>query len=193
MTGKIIIIEGSEATGKSSLSKRLCESLGGIHFHNPSGETEQINELYEYIKTYSNVLKDDTMLLLMLATHITNINQMNQLKANGEVVVCDRSILSTFAYNTTCDVDNFNEIIKINNIPKLNYDRAFVLSASRDTILNRLGSRSDNDSMDDIFVQKIDSILDRYKMFRSIYNDAIELNTDNKTLEETFLHAIQFI
>jgi len=183
MKGKIILIEGSEATGKSTVSKELAIDFIGVNYHNPAGRTKQSNDLYEYIKENANALSSDSMLLLMLSTHITNINEMNALKASGETVICDRSILSSFAYNSDYSVADFKRLLKYAKVPELQYDHAFVLQSSKQTIIDRLYSRTENDTLDEVFLNKIDKILDRYKESKSFYKDCIEVNTDTKDID----------
>lgn len=183
MTGKIILIEGSEATGKSTIARELVIDNIGINYHNPAGKSKMTNNLYDYMKDNANGISDDSMLLLMLSAHITNINEMNALKAAGEFVVCDRSILSSFAYNSTDSVYKFKKLLKYAKVPTLNYDKAFILTSSKETILERLYSRNENDSFDEVFLQKIDTILERYKEAKSFYKDCIEVNTDTKDIK----------
>lgn len=180
MTGKIILIEGSEATGKSTVAKELAKYYGGIHYHNPAGISESSNKLYDYIKDNANALCDDAMLLLMLSSHITNITEMNALKASGEVVVCDRSILSSFAYNSDYSAYKFRKLLKYARVPELDYDNVFILYSTKKTILERLYSRNDNDPLDDVFINKIDNIIKRYNDdVSSFYPDYIRIDTDN--------------
>jgi thymidylate kinase len=183
MTGKIILIEGSEATGKSTIARELTIDNVGINFHNPAGLSKTTKDLYDYMKTNANTVPSDSMLLLMLAAHIININKMNALKAAGEFVVCDRSILSSFAYNSDHSVDEFNHLLTMVRVPPLNYDKVFVLSSSKETIIKRLYSRKNNDPLDAVFLEKIDTILDRYKEAKAFYPKCIGVNTDTKDIE----------
>ena len=190
MIGKIIVVEGCEATGKSTLAKKLVEKYDGIYFHCPSGILDLTKKIYGIISEYG--MDERTKKLLMMATHIENINTMNDLKNSGEVVICDRSILSAYAYQHFSLVQ-FQEFSKNVELPTLNYDFAFVLTACIDTIKDRLETRG-KDVGDTYFLANIERIINKYNNdFDVFYPAAHKLNTTIKDENIIFKKVIQII
>ena len=190
--GKIIIIEGYDGTGKTTLCKRLVEEFDGVYFHCPSGKKPLTKGMYDLFKDY-NDMDETTKLFMILATHVENIQTMNELKATGEVVIADRSLLSTYAYQHI-NYENFNEILNRVDFPTLNVDDALILTASIETLQERLLGRSDNDNLDVYFMTNLERIMTKYhEHYLDIYPFAHQISTSRKTEEEVYKHALRVL
>lgn len=194
MTGKIIVIEGYDGTGKTTLAQRLAsehdarsvtESVS-VFFPNPKGVTEFTQDMYSLMRKYTT-LDEDVKLLMFMANHIINIKLMNELKNDGHLVICDRSILSTLAYQFLT-VRRLKELLMTLNVPILNYDKAFVLTASTEAIKSRMMSRG-TDTLDDYFMSNLAAIRTCYHtMTYDIYSEdkCVMIDTSNLTPDEVY-------
>lgn len=102
-SGKYIVIEGPDGTGKTTQAKLLADTLQqkGIesrYVHEP-GETAIGVELERVIKDRSLGRSALTDLLLFTANRLELFNQViDPALKNGEVVIADRNWLSSIAY-----------------------------------------------------------------------------------------------
>ena len=190
MNGKIILVEGCEATGKSTLCKNLVEKYNGFYYHCPSGLTDVTKEVYKLIG--SRKMAEETKKLLIMATHIENINNMNKLKKSGETIICDRSLLSAYAYQHF-SLSTFFNFLSDNGIPQLNVDHTFVLTANIETIKERLNKRG-KDTGDIYFLANMERIINKYNNdYDELYPNAHKLNTTIKDKETIFKKVVQII
>jgi thymidylate kinase len=181
LSGKIIVIEGIEATGKSTLAKALAEKYKGVYFANPRGDSEFSYQLYESIK---QVQDEDAKTMLFIASHIVNIKRMNELKAQGNLVFCDRSLLSMSAYQKV-GFFHFKELLSVCKVPDLQYDFAFILDASREVVMKRLNERG-MDVLDQYFVNRFDQIRINYYASPIKYSPSMNIDTSELSKEELF-------
>lgn len=190
--GKIIIIEGYDGTGKTTLCKKLVEEFDGVYFHCPSGKKPLTKGIYELFKDY-NDMDETTKLFMILATHVENIQSMNELKAAGEIVIADRSLLSTYAYQHI-NYDNFSEILGRLDFPVLSVDDVLVLTASIETLQERLTLRTDSDNLDVYFMSNLERIMTKYhEHYLDIYPMAHQVSTSRKNEEEVYKHALRIL
>jgi len=184
MTGKIIVVEGYDGTGKTTLAKSLAIKMkNGIYFPNPKGRSSFTKDMYVLMKKHIDI-NEDAKILMFLANHIININDMNKLKDQGKTVICDRSILSTLAYQFIT-VHRLRELLHSTKVPDLNYDKAIVLTANMNTVMTRIGHRGPDD-LDQYFISNLFSIKDCYDTLRhDIYpiDKCLTIDTSNKTID----------
>lgn len=176
---RVILVEGFECTGKTTICNYLVKKYSGKYIHNPSGNTEFTNNLYKILKSHTEI-SNETKMLVFAACHRHSIETINSI--DDDIVICDRSILSTIAYQNIT-FDDFNMLSKLAKIPNLNYDKCFVLMADKSVILERLKNRYENDNLDEFFVENIDRIMDSYKNnAKLVYPDAIIIDTTELSL-----------
>ena len=105
MTAKLILIEGGDGSGKSTLVHNLAEALKKegqdvIVTREPGGspKAEEIRRLILQRETGDNFSPDAEMLLFYAARlqHLSDI--IVPALIHGEMVICDRFEVSTFAY-----------------------------------------------------------------------------------------------
>ena len=101
-TGLFIVFEGVEGCGKSTQAKLLAERLAAsgiphVLTREPGGTAT--GEALRQLVLHGEHLAVETELLLMLAARSAHVNEVvRPALTRGEVVVCDRYELSSFAY-----------------------------------------------------------------------------------------------
>lgn len=153
--GLLITLEGVDGSGKTCVSEALCKKLnqvwkgGCIKTREPGGIkiAEQIREIILDVNNAN--MNPMTEILLYQAGRIEHIeNVIKPALAEGKIVVCDRYIDSTVAYQYYGRIDKsgFTEkdlmLINLMNertgcIP----DLTFVLSVSEETVHKRMNAR----------------------------------------------------
>lgn len=105
MTGLLITFEGSEGAGKSTQIAKLAEHLRAsgrtVQLTREPGGTDFGEEVRDILKhaPYGDRLTDEAELLLFVAARAQLVREViRPALARGEVVLCDRFIDSTLAY-----------------------------------------------------------------------------------------------
>jgi dTMP kinase len=99
MTGRLIAVEGSEGSGKTTQAQMLAESLGAVFTREPGGTPlgEQIRDLL--LGTDGDAPCDRAEALLMAAARAQHVDRVvAPALAGGNDVVTDRYIGSSLAY-----------------------------------------------------------------------------------------------
>lgn len=195
MTGKSILIEGFEATGKSTLAQRLSEHFNGARLiHMPKGVTTLSQSVYELIKQTD---REDVRRALLLASHIENHTEIQQLKDSGQDLILDRGLLSFFAYQhydgLHLDEEVWDSVLFAFDMPIVEHDYVFLLSASERKIRERLESRG-KEKLDEAYLSRLNQIQEGFEAGKeNIYPDAIEIDTSFLSLEQTFEIVLEHI
>jgi len=95
----MIIIDGPDGIGKTSVAKRIAEELNLPYIHHPTGDTSLSRDLFSLFKSHRDELSDTQSTFLMMAIWEESCNQLTR---GG---VFDRSPLSTIAYHDMCTQD----------------------------------------------------------------------------------------
>ncbi|MDX2050597.1 MAG: dTMP kinase [Rickettsiaceae bacterium] len=121
---KFITFEGGDGSGKTTLSKKLYEfflfkEIDAI-WTREIGGTEIAEKLRDMILT--NKLLNNTELLLILAARNEHIEKViKPALQNGKIVICDRFVDSTAAYQS----ENEYDIKKIYYLHRVLFDNFF--------------------------------------------------------------------
>lgn len=186
----IITIDGLDGVGKSTLAKKLADTLNYRYIDKPLyelfGVSGDDNYLYDqiyhlqdlvYNKTESNALKSwfTGMSLLYIKEVLKNEN-----------IIIDRGLLSAYAFNGDESSDIvFETLIKLG----VWFDMSIVLYASNEERLKRMKKRNANDP--DLQLEKITSL--RYDKIMSFLEQHdlshIIIDTDDKT-PDTILEIV---
>lgn len=187
MTGKIIVVEGPDGTGKSTICRRLQEKIpNSVVFHSPKGDTELSFRLYDIIRSYPD-MNPDMKRMLLGASHIENISRIYAMRDEGKVVICDRSILTFLVYQGLKDI-GAEQYMTINRIPDLDPDYMVVLNADKQVIVDRLTERG-VDTLDQYFLANIERIVDIYtNIARGMieFKNGLAVDTTNLSTDESF-------
>lgn len=186
----IITIDGLDGVGKSTLAKKLADTLNYRYIDKPlyelfgvSGDDNYLyNQIYHlqdlvYNKTDSNALKSwfTGMSLLYIKEVLKNEN-----------IIIDRGLLSAYAFNGDESSDIvFETLIKLG----VWFDMSIVLYASNEERLKRMKKRNANDP--DLQLEKITSL--RYDKIMSFLEQHdlphILIDTNDKT-PDTILEIV---
>lgn len=92
----IIIMEGPDGVGKTTMSKLTAEKIGGVYYHTPP---DYFKERCQAMDS-RGIIYDETRFFLYLESVLFASEKIQQLaKNNGQPVVVDRWIWTTLAYH----------------------------------------------------------------------------------------------
>ena len=173
MSGTYIVIEGQDATGKSTQVELLADHLKKstkkpvVTMHEPDGDLASAHVLRELIKNKDYNLEPLTHVLLFTSARLELWKKLAEpVLDEGGYVISARNWWSTLAYQGYGQGVSRDKIIKITKqtMPAhyLNPDHSLILTLDETERLARQSSRDDNSSHDTFeskssdFQQKVD-------------------------------------
>mmetsp|Transcript_15681 Transcript_15681/g.39835 ORF Transcript_15681/g.39835 Transcript_15681/m.39835 type:complete len:207 (-) Transcript_15681:4331-4951(-) len=167
-TGKFIVFEGIDKSGKTTLSKQLCEELRDRNvpvrfFSCPNRSTKVGQLLDQYLKDPNDPLEPHALHLLFSANRWEMAPAIRDLLRRGISVVCDRYYYSGVAYSLARgDIDSIPWAIQTDvGLPEP--DRVYFLDISADQVKGRKGYG------DEIY-EKVDFQSDVRRTFLELYS-----------------------
>ena len=159
---KFIVIEGIDGSGKTTVSKYICNIIDAQFYKTPSFPFSDIRKLID-----ENVnLKSRFFFYLSSVIHASH--EIREL-LKTRTVVCDRYILSTLCYHRAADpfLKSFNET----KVEILEPDLTFYLDANCNVRMKRITKRENVDFKDlfnsdlhvEEFQDKVESEFRKYK------------------------------
>jgi dTMP kinase len=155
--GAFICIEGIDASGKTTQAHRLVRSLrrrglNSIYTTEPS--TGEIGKLIRgYVLDRKKRVPVTVEALLFAADRVEHVEkQIKPALQKGKIVVCDRYVYSTLAYQGAADLD-LNWIEQINRFA-LVPDLALFLDVSPEVVIERMRSKSKRSVMETLQNQR---------------------------------------
>lgn len=137
MTGRIVIIDGIDGTGKTTSARMLAESLGGIYFPTPAKE---LKEARKYFGERDQTAK----YLFYLGALINSSAEIFQLLSTSDVIV-DRYLATTICYHEVSGAAV--NCVDWRNLPIAQPDFEFCLTVSdRREWLRRIAQRDGADT-----------------------------------------------
>lgn len=127
---KLIVLEGCDGSGKSSVAKELAKEIGGIYVKTPSKIFWDMREKVEETKDWNTIFY-----FYLTGTLVASHEISELLKTNH--VVCDRYFYTTIAYHRSLGVKIPNGIENL----FVNPDFSFCLYANKEETKKRLGQR----------------------------------------------------
>lgn len=188
-----ITFEGGEGTGKTTIIKRLEERLKGEGFdivltREPGGSGSELSESirnlvldpkYKYVNSY-------TESLLYAASRAQHLDEVIiPAMTNNKIVLCDRYIDSSFAYQGYARELGIDFIEKINEyamdkLPNL----TFLIDVDPKIGINRVKKRSKYDRLDREALAFHNKVRTGYKQLVSKYPNRIVLIDGTLSLDE---------
>ncbi len=169
MTNRLIVFEGIDGCGKTTMAHQLKEALekrgiAAICFE----DLENKNEGFNIIKPFvSRQVPIDSSLFFYVASAI-NKSAMIKKILKKQWVICDRYIYSTLAYHRARGAD-LSLLPDLKKIPIIPPDFYFLLTVSEPTRIHRL-KKSQNRTADDFqpktagsFNDEVERCLKEYK------------------------------
>jgi len=153
-----IVFEGIEGTGKSFQIKKLYKSLRKLSLtvqktREPGGSinSEKIRKLiFDKGSSKFDKLTDFYLMLASRNEHIKDT--INKAKKNKSIIICDRFIDSTYAYQVIGHNIN-NKINNLNNnyiLGKLKPHLTIILKSNFKSIVNRIKKRKIKNKLDNL-------------------------------------------
>ena len=141
MDGKFITFEGIDGSGKTTIAKMLHEKLGEKSVLTFEPTDSWIG------KTITKAMEEKrnaiTIALLFMADRNEHIKEIKKWISQGKIVICDRFMDSTFAYQKEhLDIKNAEEWLRATHSPfMLIPDITFLLHISPEKAMNRIEGR----------------------------------------------------
>ena len=199
----IIVFEGIEASGKSTSLKKIIKYLKTnkikyVSFREPGG-TNLSEKLRSLMLNKKSALSNKTDLFLLMASRSENVDKILKKNYKKKVILIDRFIDSTLAYqHYGMKLDN-DLILKMNNflLGNIRPNFTFLSIVNKNNMLNRLKLRKNKNKYDNFdynFYNKVQ------KGFLKIANKnkskylILDTNKDNlKIIENKLINKIDKI
>lgn len=192
MKNKLIVFEGIDGVGKSSIAKELKNTLisrgiSAVIYEDVEDKKNGFNQIKPFVKSSTPI---NSSLLFYLASGIYKSEQIKKMLAKSWVI-CDRYIFSTlsFHYARRADRTLFSKIWKL---PIIKPDYYFLVKTKEEIRLKRICDRSDNTKEDFIKKEKDNKIDHMERELESFAPIIIENNESgvehsiNKIIEVIF-------
>ena len=195
MKNRFITIEGCEGSGKTSIIKLICEEFEkqGIDFlstREPGGS--KISEQIRSVILNVNNTKMDYMTeaLLYAASRRQHLEEIVKPALNeGKVVICDRYLDSSLAYQGYARGLGIEEVYNINMYATSGFlpDLTIYIDIPVEVGLGRI--KENNRDVNRLDLEKVafhNKVREGYLKIASMYPDRIKVIDGNATLEEVF-------
>ncbi|MCI9652826.1 MAG: dTMP kinase [Acholeplasmatales bacterium] len=190
MKGLFITFEGGECSGKTTIIQELCKVLEEkkipyISTREPGGIdiAEQIRGIILDIKNTAMV--EETEALLYAASRMQHLKErvIPALEA-GKVVICDRFLDSSLAYQGYARELGMESILKINHFA-LNHlpDLTLFIDVHPEVALQRLSTRNKTDRLDLEDLKFHQAVYEGYEAVCKMYPERIHRVDGNRKLD----------
>lgn len=154
--GLFLVVEGPDGAGKTTVTEKVVERLRKegydlIHTREPGGIAiaEQIRSVI--LDPANTAMDGKTEALLYAAARRQHlVEKIAPAVASGRIVICERFLESSLAYQGYGRQLGFDDILAINRfaIGEFMPDKTFYLDVDEETGLKRVESRGNKDRMD---------------------------------------------
>lgn len=173
----IIVFEGIEASGKSTSLKKIIKYLKSnkikyVTFREPGG-TNFSERLRSYMLNKKSKLNKKTDLFLLMASRSENIDKILKENYKKKVILIDRFIDSTLAYQHYGMSLDKDLILKMNNfiLGNLRPNFTFLSIVNKKNMLERLKLRKNNNKYDNF----------NYNFYNNVQKGFLEISNKNKS------------
>ena len=184
MTGKFLVIEGIDGSGKTTLINKISERLterGIKHLavREPGGTPicEDIRKLIKTPHRGDALLPLSELLLFYASRHQHVENVIKPAMARGELVICDRFDLSTWAYQghgrgLSYEVELLSHLVLKDFKPH----RTFYIDVPADVAISRQGNRGYKDVIEQEGLAFFEQVREYYLQTAQTEGDIIVCN-----------------
>lgn len=191
MKGKFITVEGSDGSGKTTFINFATEYLKSkgykiITTREPGG-TDFSEKVRELLFDSSNEIDAKTESLLFCASRRDHIiKKIIPYVNDGYIVICDRFVDSSIAYQSYGRGLKKEDIVEINNYAtdNLSPDLTLYFSVDVEVGLSRTKGRDDNNRMDNEDLKFYKDVKRGYDDLSSDFPERIKVIDANKPYEE---------
>lgn len=174
---KLVVIEGVDSVGKTTIARMLEDELGYSYLYTPQPPLSTIRGMVEEMNEIN------TRFFCYLTSVIAVQPRLKDLLASGKKVVVDRYIYSTMAMHSVLGASV--HAVSMRNLPILWPDAGFLLTAASDVRIARMDARAKQPTHDrriERFVKEAEDALDIYRSF----GELTPLDTTFLTVEGVF-------
>ncbi|MBW4828432.1 MAG: dTMP kinase [Clostridiaceae bacterium] len=194
MRGIFITLEGPDGSGKSTIVKLLSNYLEerkiDFIFTREPGGTPIGEDIRDIILSNKNIhMSPRTEALLYAASRSQHISEkIKPALEEGKVVICERFVLSSLAYQGVArklgieDVNSINEFA----IEGVNPDLTLFFDIDPIYALNRKTNKKEGDRLEKEGLNFHKEVYDGYKELISMYPENIKVIDASKPVRETF-------
>ena len=192
MKGLFITLEGPDGSGKTSVANRVCELLEEngyetVHTREPGG-IEIAEEIRNIILDPKNTAMDaKTEALLYAASRRQHlVERVFPAMEQGKIVICERFLDSSLAYQGYGRQLGFDEVLSINlfAIDNTYPDMTIYLDVDEEVGLSRLSDREFKDRLDQESVDFHHRVSEGYREVLRRFRDRISVIDASKSKEE---------
>ena len=173
----IIVFEGIEASGKSTSLKKVIKYLktnkiNYLSFREPGG-TNLSEKLRSLMLNKKSELSNKTDLFLLMASRSENIDKILKENYKKKVILIDRFVDSTLAYQHYGMKLDKNLILKMNNflLGNLRPNFTFLSIVNKKNMLNRLKLRKNKNKYDNF----------DYNFYNKVQKGFLKIASKNKS------------
>ena len=200
MKGLFITFEGGECSGKTTIIKELCKTLAEhnisyISTREPGGIdiAEQIRSIILDVK--NTAMTEETEALLYAASRMQHLKErVIPALERGDIVICDRFLDSSLAYQGYARGLGMESILKINHFA-LNHlpDLTLFIDVQPEVALSRLANRDKSDRLDLEAMEFHQKVYNGYDEVCKLYPDRIKRIDGNRDLDTICKECISLI
>ncbi len=200
MKGLFITFEGGECSGKTSIIEELCsvlekKNIKYISTREPGGIdiAEQIRRIILDVK--NTKMTEETEALLYAASRMQHLKErVIPALENGFVVICDRFLDSSLAYQGYARGLGMDSILKINHFA-LDYlpHMTLFIDVKPEVALKRLANRNKTDRLDLEDIQFHERVYQGYQEVCGMYPDRIVKIDGNRDLDSISKECISLV
>ncbi len=201
--GFFIALEGPEGSGKSTLAKKLKSyfenhQIDAIFTREPGGTNVEVCQQLRNLLLDHPGLDKKTEVLLFAANRCEHINKLILPALNdNKIVVCDRFVDSSLAYQGFARNNGYKQVLKINQFAtsKLVPDLTIFIDVKPEVGLNRIKNNRKNEMnhLDNESLQFHNAVYDGYQKIIKKNKQryvVIDGNTDPDTILKNVIAAI---
>ncbi len=196
--GKFITFEGCDGCGKSTQLKKLSEYLeknGVAHiFTREPGGGKISEDIRAILLNGKNTeMTDECEALLYAAARVQHLSdRVEPALKEGELVICDRYVDSSFAYQAFARGLGEDFIGKINAYALENYlpDVTIFIDLSAEDAFRRKHGADENDRLEQAGLAFHNKVYNGYKTLAEKYPDRIVCVDGKKTPDEIFADVV---
>ena len=201
MKGKFITFEGCEGAGKSTQIKMLSSYLEkeGIPFvltREPGGNpiSEKIRNII--LDSKNDKMTDECEALLYAASRVQHLNdRVEPALAEGKLVICDRYVDSSFAYQAHARGLGMEFIKKINAFALEKYlpEVTVFIDLTPEAAFKRKHGADQNDRLELAGMEFHNRVYEGYKMVAAAEPDRVACVDGTQTPEEVFADVLRVL
>lgn len=180
--GRLVVIEGVDGTGKTTIAKLVATRLGYTYVYCPPPIMAAIRREVEQLRDFN------ARFYYYLACGMVLQPALEELLREGQSVVVDRYIYSTFAMHRALGVQT--GAVDMRSLPIRWPDKAFLLVANREVRQYRCSKRGDTQDYDKR-IEQSEQLLERAQQIYMEYDDFTIIDTSERDVEFVYSRLLE--